>query len=98
LSCFLHLFVLAFFLTFCLVPKFFNVWVLFSFSGSIDWYTFQNFKSAVLGRNKSKMRTTIKFQKSRVVLFSIEKSGTFRIWRKREIVEKIERTALYKMV
>ena len=40
----------------------------------------------------------MKFQKSRVVLFSIEKSPTFRIWRKSQVVEKIERTALYKMV
>ena len=40
----------------------------------------------------------MKFQKSRVVLFSIEKGATFRIWRKSEVVEKIERTALYKVI
>ena len=87
-----------FYKTFCLLLKFFNGSVLFSFSCSIDWYSFQNFRSALSGRKKSKVRATIKFQKSRVVLFSIEKSRTFRIWRERDIVEKIERTAPYEMV
>ena len=44
------------------------------------------------------MITTTKFQKLRVVFFSIEENSTFRIWRKSEVMEKIERTALYKMV
>ena len=44
------------------------------------------------------MITTMKFQKLRVVFFSIEENSTFSIWRKGEVVEKIERTALYKLV
>jgi hypothetical protein len=97
-SAFSNFFSQRFFQSFYLLLQLFNRWVLFSFLRSIDWYTFQNSRSAFLGRKSLKMRTTIRFLKSRVIVFSIEKSRTFRIWRKKEIVEKVERSLLYKMV
>ena len=44
------------------------------------------------------MITTIKFQKLRVLLILIDKTATFQISRISEIVEKIERSLLYKTI
>ena len=50
------------------------------------------------GEKCQKVRSTIRFQRPGVVVFSIKKSGAFRIRRKKDIVEEIERSSLYKMV